>query len=409
MWASGGLSFICLLLEILVLGLLVLELTDSAWWVAITGVMRISPFLFFGMFSGYIADRMDRWHVMVLVRVSFVLTTAILLLLIVTDRIETWHILVGSLAQGWGLVLDVPSRHSFIYDLVGPQRVVSAWSLETINFTLGMTLGPLTGGLLVQYTGFSGAYILLLSLYVLVLLLISRVKSRIPRLSTSSQRMWRSLASGLRYSVRNRAILGVLVLTLIMNAMAFSAFPLFPVVARDHLHVGPGLTGVLISALGLGLFFGAIFISFFGTVSYHGRIFVVGSILLLAGLGLFALSPWYPLSFLFLLLAGVGFCGFQIMQSPIILMSAGPEMRGLVMGVLVLSIGSGPFGLLEMGALATLMNAQAAIVINAVLGLVLVIPVMILTPLVWRPIAVAAGNEAVSAHGRRSSDHTQQS
>ena len=312
-----------------------------------------------------------------------------------TDRIQTWHVLVISLVQGWAFVLEIPSRHSFIYDLVGPQQVVRAWSLETFNFTVGLTLGALLAGLLIELSGFSGAFSLLLSLYVLTLVLVSLIKSRIPRLSTSSQRMWQSLASGLRYSVSNRAILGVLGVTLIMNAMAFSAFQLYPVVARDHLDVGAFLTGVLMSAPGIGLFFGVIIISFWGTVSYHGRIFVLGSMAQLVGLALFALSPWYPLSFLLLLLSGVGMCGFNLMQSPIILMSAVPEMRGRAMGVLGLSIGSAPFGLLEMGALATLLNPQASIAINALVGLALTVPLVILTPLVSQPIAVAtAGTEA---------------
>ena len=388
--ASNSPGYVCLGLEMLALGLLVLDRTDSAWQVALVGVFRLSPLLFFGMFSGLIADLANRWRVMVLARSGNVLVTAALFSLLVTDRISTWHVMVGALALGWLYVLDSPSRHSYIYDLVGPQNVVRAMSLETINITVGSTLGPVVAGLFVELKGFSGAYLFLLVVYILALFLISRVKSRIARPPSSRQPMWRMISGGLRYSLQNRTVLGVLGLTVLINAAAFSAIQLFPVVARDHLHVGPGLTGILVGASWFGTLLGAAIITYIGPRTHHGRIFVVGTCLHFITLLLFSLSPWYPLSALMLLLAGLGTSGYLTMQTTIILTSAPPERRGMAMGVLVLCYGSMPLGLLQMGALAVLLNAQTAIGINAAAGLLLALPMIIRTPLVWRPITAGA-------------------
>ena len=387
LWASAALNNTCMFMDMVVLALLVLKLTDSAWWVALVGSLRFMPWLVFGIFAGLIADRVNRWRVMLTSRSINVVVMIVLLALIVTDLIQLWHLLITTLVLGWAFVTEVPSRHSFIYDLVGQQNVVRAMSLETMTFTIGTVVGPLMAGLLVEVTGFTGAYLFLLSIYVLALLTICRVRSRIPRPFTSRQPILKILASGLRYSLENRTIRGVLIITLIMNFMGFSAMQIFPVVARDHLGVGPGLTGILISAHGIGSLLGASIMVYIGATRYHGRIFSLGSSLVLVGLLFFALSPWYPLSFVALLVVGLGTAGFGTMQSTIILISATPDRRGMALGVLGLCIGAGPLGMVQMGAVSTLLNPQAAIGISAVTGLFLMALVIVLTPLVWRPTA----------------------
>ena len=391
LWGSGGLFFICQFMEIVAAGLLVLHLTHSPWQVAVVGVARLTPMLVFGMFSGLIADRANRWRVMVAARSGSILVILTLALLIISGSIEVWHVFLGTMALGWTQVLDFPSRRSFIYDVVGRQNVAGAMSLETISTTLGKILGPLSAGLFIQVTGFTGAYVCLLSLYVLALLLVIMVKSRAARPPGASQPIWESLVTGLRYSIKSPPIRAVLIITLIMNALAFSSVQLYPVVARDHLGVGAALTGVLVSADGMGTLIGAIVITSLGAITYHGRYFVLGSTFLLVGLILFSFSSWYPLSFLLLLLAGLGGSGFSTMQTTILLMSSPPEMRGRALGVMGLCIGAGPIGMLEAGAIATLLNVQSAIGINAVVAVSLMLPVIFITPLVWRPIAIPPG------------------
>ena len=390
MWASDALDNICRWMELLVLALLVLELKNSAWWVALVATMRWTPMLVFGMLSGYFADRANRWGVMVVTRGANVFITAGLLALVITDSIQAWHLLLGALALGVTFVFDMPSRYSFIYDLVGARNVVRAMSMEVMGVTTGLIVGPLAGGLFVELVGFWGAYTFLLGAYILALLTVSLVRSRITRSSHTAQPIWKSLGTALRYSLENRTVLGVLALTLIFNTASFSALQFYPVVARDHLNVGPGLTGVLGSSVGIGLLIGAITMAIVGTIRYHGRVFVAGSAINLLGLLLFAISPWYLLSFLILLMAGLGLTGFGTMQSTILLLSAEPERRGMAIGMMSLCIGIAPLGALQMGVVATVLNAQWAIGISAAAGLLLLIPIIFFTPLVWRPTAEAS-------------------
>ena len=386
MWAAGGLDNTGRWMDSVVMGLLVLGLTDSAFQVALLFVFRWVPMLAFALISGMIADRSNRWAVMIAARTVAVVSTAALLVLVVTDTVEPWHVFIASFFLGWLFVLEFPSRRSLIYDMVGSERIVSAMSLETINSTLGKFIGPFMAGLLIELTGFSGTYVCLLVVYAVSFFLILWMKGRGPVRVSYPYAFWNTVSRGFKYSVNNSVIRSVLIVTLIMNAMAFSVESLFPVVARDHLGVGAGLTGILISAQAIGSLAAASVIASLAVVRFHGRIFCLGLSIQLLSLLFFALSPWYPVSFLMLMLAGLGAAGYSTMQSTIILISAEPEMRGTALGMLGQCIGVAAVGGLVVGALANFFGAQAAVAMSVSLGLVLLVPTMVFSPLVRRPI-----------------------
>ncbi|SVB05189.1 uncharacterized protein METZ01_LOCUS158043 [marine metagenome] len=387
MWAAGGLDNTGRWMDSVVMGLLVLDLTDSAFQVALLFVFRWIPMLAFALISGMIADRANRWAIIMAARIVAVAATAALLALVLADTVEPWHVFIASFFLGWLFVLEFPSRRSLIYDLVGSERIVSAMSLETINMTLGKFIGPFMAGLLIELTGFSGTYVVLMAVYTVSFVLILVMKGRGPIRVPVPYAFWSTVSQGFKYSVNNNVIRSVLIITLIMNAMAFSVESLFPVVAKNHLGVGAGLTGILISAQAIGSLAAATVIASLAAVRYHGRIFALGLSLQLLSLLFFALSPWYPVSFLMLMLAGLGAAGYSTMQSTIIMISAEPEMRGTALGMLGQCIGVAAVGGLAVGVVANFFGAQAAVAMSVSLGLILLVPAVFFSPLIRRPIA----------------------
>jgi len=387
MCAAGGLDNTGRWMDVVVMGLLVLEMTDSAFQVALLFVFRWLPMLAFALISGMIADRANRWAIMMVSRMVAVATTGAILALVLTGAVEPWHVFIASFFLGWLFVLEFPSRRSLIYDFVGSDRIVSAMSLETISMTLGRFMGPFLAGLLIELTDFSGTYIVLMVVYIVAFVLILVMKGRGPVRAPSPYAFWSTVSRGFKYSVNNSVIRSVLVITLIMNSMAFSVESLFPVVAKNHLGVGAGLTGILISAQAIGSLAAASVIASLAVVRYHGRIFALGLVLQLISLLFFALSPWYPVSFLMLMLAGLGAAGYSTMQSTIILISSEPEMRGTALGMLGQCIGVAAVGGLAVGVVANYFSAQAAVAMSVSLGLLLLIPALSFSPLLRRPIS----------------------
>jgi MFS family permease len=181
----------------------------------------------------------------------------------------------------------------------------------------------------------------------------------------------------------------MLYITIVMNALAFPVQQFIPAIGRDHLEVGPALVGLLVAAEGFGQLAAAVVIASTRSLRYHGRVFTLGSLVVLVMAILFVWSPWYVLSFALLTIGGIGQAGFGTMQSTIAMLSAPKEMRGRMMGLLSLCIGVGtPLGTAEIGAVAASFSTQWAISVNALAGLLLLLPALVLTPLVWRPLAL---------------------
>ena len=396
LWAAGGLDNIGRWMEAVVMGLLVLELTDSPAQVTLLFVFRWSPMLLIALLSGMLADRANRWLLMITARTLILVVIGTLAVLVAFDRVEPWHLFLGSLLMGWLYVVEFPSRRSFIYELVGGRQIVGAMSLETITVTIGRFLGPLLGGFVVELEGYGPAFIMLAMLYGLAWLFTALVRARIPARSSGPFNFLSTAVSGIRYAWENRIIRAVLGFTMIMNSLAFSVESLFPVVARDHLGVGEGLTGLLIAAQSIGTFAAAIGIGVLSGSTYHGRIFCGGLFIQLVSLVLFAFSPWYPASFILLLVAGIGSAGFGTMQSTIIMIAATPDMRGTSLGVLGHCIGVSALGAFVVGQIAERVDANLAVGMSTGLGLFLLVTLIPFSPLVKRPITPPDESEAAN-------------
>ena len=388
LWTVKAVHEVSRRMELLVLGYLVLRLTDSPFQVGLIAVFLNLPRPFFSLFAGLVADRLDRRRVLMGVHATYFVISAVLLLLLVMGAVEPWHVFIAILLQGSAKVLDDPSRRTAIFDLAGRERLAGAMSLETINNNSGKIAGPLIGGVLIASTGFVGAYVAILALDAVSLLMMSRLKlPHRPLGQGTPVQVWRSLREGLGHSMSNRMVLGVLSMSLIMNSLVFPIQYFIPVIASDLLMVGPTLGGLLGSAEGIGNFLGGMILAVRRDIGQYGRIFAIGALLVAIMVTLVAWSPWFAVSFTLLLLGGLGQAGFSTMQSTILLLASEPEMRGRTMGAQGVTNGLGQLiGGTEIGAIASAFGITLAIGLNAGAGILLILLVMVLTPLVKRQV-----------------------
>ncbi len=398
-WYTGALIELTRRLEQLVLSWFVLVATDSPFQLGLVLVFMNVPRPFLAPFSGIIAERVNRHHILLAAQGVNALVALAILLLSVVWVVQPWHIFLAIFLQGAGRAIEDPSRRTAIFDIVGQRRVINAMSLETINNTTGKLLGPVLGGFLFSLTGLAGAYGFVSIAHLLALGLLFTVK--IPRYPGTSSpgdtsrtgttgragndSIWQSLKLAVRFALRSPVLVGLLYITIIMNALGFPIQQFVPAIGRDYLGVGPVLVGLLVASEGFGQLIGALSLASIRDLQHPGRVFVVGSVGLLITAMLFVWSPWYALTFVLLTIGGTGQAGFSAMQSSVTMLSSPPEMRGRMMGVLSICIGAGiPLGALEIGAVASAFDTQWAISINALVGLLLILPAIALTPLVWR-------------------------
>jgi MFS family permease len=280
----------------------------------------------------------------------------------------------------------MPSRRSAIHDLLGRAGVTNGVALDSVGMSASMMLGPILAGALITLFDPKGSYVAIVLIYVVSLALVTRLRL--------TREVWRGggasvlgdLAMGLRYIVGNATMRATILITVLMNLLLFPYMHMVPVMARDVLHVGAVLMGVLQAAAGFGALTGAVVIASAMSIRYHGRLFVAGSMFALTALLMFSLSGSYFLSLATLMALGLGTSGFSTMQSSMMMLVAREDMRGKALGVTSLAIGVGPVGALLVGAIASALSAGIALRLIAVAGILCVGFIAILMPSLRRQI-----------------------
>ena len=382
---AGGLRW----LELLAVGVYVLEQIGSPWMVALMTVVRLAPMFLCGILVGAIADRHERRTLLLLGLVVLTLTSMVLGVLAFTDQITLWQIAIGAFLNGIFFAGDYPVRRIMSAEIAGVDRLGRAMGLESATSNATRMLGPALGGLLLETLGLQGVYLLgaLLSLISVVLML--RVRYRSTRFEGQARNILSTLGEGWRFVRACRVIVGTLMVTVVVNFWGFAYITMVPVIGERVLGLSAFPIGVLMSIEGLGALLGALLVGPFSKPHAYTRIYLVSSfIFLLAVLG-FALSAGFPLSLALNLLCGISLAGFSVMQATIMFLAARPEMRSRVMGVLTVAIGAGPLGMLHLGWLADWVGAAAAVQIMALEGLIALALTALIWPETWRATELA--------------------
>ena len=365
--------YVARMMELVALSWLVLELTDSPSRVALVGVSRMLPMFLLGLVAGSLADRFSKIGVLVSVQILNLVVGCIVLALLVSGNIEVWHVYPAIFLTGTGWTLDFAARRSYYSGLFTPAGLVNAVSLDTAALTGSMMLGPLIGGSLISLVGFSGTYVAIIVMYLLGLVVIlSLVKHGVQGSSVPKDSVISQVTDAVRVVRGNRTLWAVFLVTVALNFFGFPYIQMVPVIARDVLRVGEVLFGVLMSAAGMGALVGSLLIAS-KQISRQGTVYVMGAILMMAALFLFAFSRVYIISVVLLFVAGLGTSGFGTMQVIIALRGVSPEMRGRAMGAIALGIGASPLGMFVMGQLAEALGTQTALALLTGSGLVVMI------------------------------------
>lgn len=348
-------------------GWLLLELTDSALTVALLSFWRRAAQLAIGFLAGPIGDRLGRRRTMIVVQVLHLALFGGCLLLWWLAWLAPWQILALMFVMGLTWTIDMPARAALTPDLVGKAQTTDAMLLE--NFSQGLLggLGPLVGGWLLAHFGPAAGFGLLTVVAAIhLLLLLDFARQPLPVQATvTTGTLWQAVGQGVRYIAQQPLLLGVTLVSALLNILIFPSLSLMPVFARDVLGRGPFGLGLLEMGYSLGSFAGLYGVHQLRRRVSHNWIFLAGALLECGVLVIFAFAPYYSLAWAMLFCAGVGQAGFHTMRSVILLTQASDEMRGRAMSTVVLTQGVGLPGELQTGLLAERMGAPFTVGLQA--------------------------------------------
>jgi MFS family permease len=286
------------------------------------------------------------------------------------DLIQLWHLAVGSFLNGIFWATEMPTRRTLLGEIAGPDRLGSAMGFDSVTNNGTRMLGPILGGVLLELIGLDGTYFIGTALYAMGFLVMAQLSWQEQRSPGKTGNVLASVIEGLRHVRDNRSLVGTLVVTVIFNMFGFPFTSMIPVIGKETLMLSPAEIGLLASAEGAGAVAGALLIAFCSQARFYRKIYLYGTLFYLLMVVIFAQSTLAFVSAALLLSVGLGSAAFSTMQSTLVFISAPPEVRTRIMGVLSVCIGTGPIGFFHLGLLADWFGAPVAITVIAVEGLI---------------------------------------
>jgi MFS family permease len=370
LWFAGGVGNAMRWVELLVAGIFTYDVTHSAFLVAVVTVTRSLPMLFLGPIAGVVAEAVSRKRLLLAQLFGMAAVSAVLALLAFAGAIRVWHIALGGAVTGIAWASELAVRRRMLGEVVPSDRVVAAVALDSLTNSVARVLGPICGGAVFEGLGLGGAYLLAAALYLAAGAAVLGLDFRQEPRRLRFGRIPGDIAEGLAVARATPAILGVVLVTIVMNTWGFSYSALIAPIGLDVYQVSPTLVGALAAAEPLGAIIIGVALSA-GWIHLNGaRALLQGSFLFLGGVIAMALSPWYGLAFVLLLIGGLGTAAFSNMQTSLILIEAPPNTRSRVMGIVTMCIGTGPLGVLLIGALSEQIGPPAAILVMAGIGVI---------------------------------------
>ena len=311
LWLVGVVVFAVRWLEMLAVAVFAYQRTGSPFIVALLTMLRMLPMALFGAVVGAMAERLERRTALIIVVISMLLTSLVLALLAWSDALEVWHVALASFVNGIAWTTDNPVRRTMIGEVVGPERMSAAMSLDVGANNASRMLGPTLGGVLLATFGIGGAFAVSVACYLVAVAAAMRIHHRNSVRPTGVASILERMLEGFMLVRRDRRLIGTLVVTVIYNTFGWPFTSMIPVIGQDNLGLGAAGIGLLASMDGVGAFCGAVAIALFAKPAMFARLYVGGVFAYLLMLPVFALAPGPLLAGTVLLMHRSRQCRFQ--------------------------------------------------------------------------------------------------
>jgi MFS family permease len=347
---------------------LIYRLTGSAALLGLVVFCNQLPVFFLAPLGGWLADRLPKRALLVATQGAAMLLALTLSALVLGGWVRVPHIFVIATLLGVVRSLDVPTRQAFVVEMVGKADLMNAIALNSSVFNSARMIGPAIAGATVAAVGEGWCFFADGVSYLAVIAGLVAMRDLAPVASRVRARPWRELTDGMRFVIRERAVLTLL---LLLGAMGLCGLPyasLMPLFADRVFGGGAGMLGWMMSAAGIGALGGALTLARRERLGGLGRWIAVAALVFGCALSAFALSHWLALSLA--LLAVIGYCMIVVMAGcNTLVQSLTPDLlRGRVMAVYsMVFMGSMPLGAAAFGLASEHLGAPVAVAIGGVL------------------------------------------
>jgi MFS family permease len=339
-------------------------LTDQPIALGGIGLARILPVLVFSLIGGAVADSANRRTILFITQSSMALVALVLAWLTYIGEITLWQIYVLTAIQATALAFDLPARQALVPNLVPPEDLPNAFSMQSIAFQVGSIVGPALSGLVIAYWGQYYTYLINAVTFFAViaaLLLIGPIPQR-TRGTGRVQVKFTDIVEGVRFILKQPVILSSMLLDFFATFFS-SANTLMPIFARDILHVGAVEYGWLSAAQSIGAMAAAAFISQLKEIRRQGRTLLLSVVAFGIATIMFGLARTFVGAMVALIFIGASDSVSAIIRNTIRQLQTPDYLRGRMTSINQIFFLGGPqLGEVEAGLVAQLFGAPFAVI-----------------------------------------------
>jgi MFS family permease len=348
---------------------LVLSLTHSSTALGVIVALQTLPVLLLCPYGGVIADRVDKRKLMVVLQSAMGLQALILGVLSVIGAVTVWEIGLLAVLLGLNNAFENPARQSFMLELVGPEHLRNAVTLNSVLVNAARVIGPAVAGVLIASVGDGVCFLINGASFVAVVASLATMDLSALAPSVPTPRARGQLREGLRY-IRSTPQLAVpLVMMAVAGCLTYEFQVSLPVMADRALHVGATGFGFMTAAMGVGAVFGGLFVAARGRTGL--RPLTMAAAAFGAALSIAALAPSLTLELVALALAGAASISFMSTGNSTLQLNSAPNMRGRVMSLWFVAFqGSTPVGGPTVGLAMAAIGPRAGLGLGAIAVLV---------------------------------------
>jgi len=346
----------------------ILTLTDSGVAVGLTTALQFLPMLLLGAWGGLLADRMPKRRLLITTQALMAIPAVGLFAVTATGVVTPWMVYLAVFAMGSVNAVDNPTRQSFVYEMVGPDRVVNAVSLNSVIVQAARIVGPAIAGILIATVGVAPVFALNALTFVAMILALRGMDPGRLHAEPVAERAPGAIRAGLRYVLATPELLVPLALMALVGTLGFNFQVVLPLLAKFSFESGAMTYAALVSAMAVGSIAGALVNGHRGRTG--PRLIAGGALAFGASALLAAAMPSLALEIVMLALLGAASVTFAATINSTLQLAVTPEMRGRVMALYsVVFLGSTPIGAPLTGWLAQSYDPRIALVLAGASGL----------------------------------------
>ena len=343
---------------------LVLSLTGSATALGVIVALQTLPVLLLAPYGGVVADRVDKRRLMIVLQSVMGLQAVILGVLTITGAVRLWEIGVLAVVLGLNNAFEAPARQAFVLEMVGPDTLRNAVSLNSVQVNVARAVGPAVAGLLIATAGLGECFLINAASFVAVVASLVSMERSALRPTPPAPRAAGQLREGLRYAAATPEIAVPLLMMGLIGALGYEFQVSLPVMARQAMHSGAEGYGFMTAAMGVGAIAGGLLVAARGHTGL--RPVTAAALAFAIAFVLAALAPSMPFELVALALVGGASVSFMSTGNSTLQLASDPAMRGRVMALWFVALqGSTPIGGPLVGAIISVAGARTGLGVGA--------------------------------------------